>query len=105
MRPLDALGPDGVLINIGRGSVVDEAALIRVLDRGGLLAAGLDVLADEPRIPEGLRDRDNVVILPHVGGATVANRDRIGVLQARNILSWFAGRGPVTPVPETPVRG
>lgn len=54
---LEVLGPDGVLINIGRGSVVDEAALIRVLDRGGILAAGLDVLSDEPRIPEGLRQR------------------------------------------------
>ncbi len=98
---LDALGPDGVLINIGRGSVLDEAALLRVLERGGLGAAGLDVLADEPNIPKALTLRDDVVILPHIGGATHANRDRIGLLQARNILSWFAGEGPLTSVPES----
>ena len=102
---LDALGADGVLINIGRGSVVDQDALIRVLDRKGILAAGLDVLVDEPEIPDALRNRDDVVILPHIGGATDRNRDRIGALQASNVLSWFAGKGAVTPAPEFAPRG
>ncbi len=67
---LAALGPDGVLINVARGSVVDEPALVEALRSGTILAAGLDVFADEPRVPQPLLEMDNVVLLPHVGSAT-----------------------------------
>lgn len=99
---LRALGPDGVLINMARGSLVDEPALIAALASRTIRAAGLDVFADEPRVPEALRALDNVVLLPHVGSASVHTRDAMGKLVADNLVSWFAGKGPLTPVPETP---
>ncbi|HEX9604118.1 MAG TPA: 2-hydroxyacid dehydrogenase [Myxococcales bacterium] len=99
---LAALGPDGVLINVARGSVVDEPALVEALRSGTILAAGLDVFADEPRVPQPLLEMDNVVLLPHVGSATRHTRGLMGRLVVDNLLSWFAGRGPLTPVPETP---
>jgi lactate dehydrogenase-like 2-hydroxyacid dehydrogenase len=101
---LAALGPDGVLINVGRGSLVDEAALIAALDAGALLAAGLDVFEDEPHVPEALRRSDRVVLLPHIGSASVRTREAMGRLVADNLASWFRGDGPLTPVPETPWR-
>jgi lactate dehydrogenase-like 2-hydroxyacid dehydrogenase len=101
---LRALGPDGVLVNVARGSLVDEAALIAALTSGTIRAAGLDVFADEPRVPAGLVALDNVVLLPHVGSASTHTRDAMGKLVADNLVSWFAGRGPLTPVPETPWR-
>jgi lactate dehydrogenase-like 2-hydroxyacid dehydrogenase len=100
---LEALGPNGVLINVARGSLVDEPALIAALKNGTILAAGLDVFADEPRVPGELMSLPNTVLLPHVGSATHVTRDAMGQLVADNLISWFEGRGPLTPVPETPV--
>lgn len=102
-RPvLEALGPSGILINVARGSVVDEAALIRALGDGTIAAAGLDVFADEPDVPEALRRMDNVVLLPHVASATHFTRNAMGQLVVDNLLAWSQGRPPLTPVPETP---
>lgn len=102
---LDALGPRGVVINVARGSVIDEAALIDALKSGKILAAGLDVFAAEPNVPEQLRAMDNVVLLPHIGSASVVTRDAMNQLVVDNLKAWFAGQRPLTPVAETPVRG
>ena len=99
---LRALGPDGILINIGRGSVVDEMALIEALRTGVIRAAGLDVFADEPHVPAGLMALDNVVLLPHVGSGSVHTRNAMGQLVVDNLASWFRDGRPLTPVPETP---
>jgi lactate dehydrogenase-like 2-hydroxyacid dehydrogenase len=99
---LTALGPGGVLVNVARGSLVDEQALIHALASRSIHAAGLDVLVNEPHVPEELLAMDNVVLLPHVGSASIATRDAMGQLVADNLVSWFAGRGAITPVPETP---
>ena len=101
---LKALGPDGVLVNVGRGSVVDEQALIAALKAGTILTAGLDVFEDEPRVPPELIALDNVVLLPHVGSGSHHTRDAMGQLVVDNLVSWFAGKGPLTPVAETPWR-
>jgi lactate dehydrogenase-like 2-hydroxyacid dehydrogenase len=101
---LDALGPNGILINVARGTVVDEAALIKALRDKKILSAGLDVFAQEPKVPQELIDMENVVLLPHVGSASVATRRAMDTLVADNIISWFSGKGPLTPVPETPVK-
>ncbi len=101
---LEALGPQGILINVARGSLVDERALIEALKSGTIHSAGLDVFAEEPHVPEALTALDHVVLLPHVGSASVHTRQRMGSLMVENLLSWFAGKGPVTPVPETPWR-
>ncbi|MDE1569519.1 2-hydroxyacid dehydrogenase [Aquabacter sediminis] len=99
---LEALGPDGILINVARGTVVDEQALIAALKAGTIRAAGLDVFEDEPRVPAELIAMQNVVLLPHVGSSTHYTRTAMGQLVVDNILSWFAGKGPITPVAETP---
>lgn len=99
---LKALGSNGVLINVARGTVVDEGALIDALRDGTILAAGLDVFEDEPRVPQELIDMENVVLLPHVGSASVHTRKAMGQLVVDNLISWFSGKGPLTPVPETP---
>ncbi|WP_029032232.1 2-hydroxyacid dehydrogenase [Salinarimonas rosea] len=99
---LEALGTDGVLINVGRGSVVDEAALVAALEAGTILTAGLDVFEDEPNVPDALLARDDVVLLPHVGSASVHTREAMGRLVVDNLASWFEGAGPLTPVEETP---
>lgn len=100
---LAALGPQGVLINVARGSVVDEAALIEALQQGAILAAGLDVFEHEPHVPDALRAMDNVVLLPHLGSASDVTRRAMGALMVENLVSWFATGRPVTPVSETPV--
>ncbi len=97
-----ALGPRGILINIGRGSVVDEVALIAALKDGTIHAAGLDVYAHEPNVPAELMALENVVLLPHVGSASVYTRDAMGQLCVDNLTSWFTAGKPLTPVPETP---
>lgn len=100
---LDALGPDGILINVGRGSVVDERALIAALKDKRILSAGLDVFENEPHVPAELIAMDHVVLLPHVGSASVHTRNRMGQLVVDNIRSYFETGKPLTPVPETPV--
>ena len=99
---LRALGPDGVLINIARGSLVDEEALIGALSEGAILAAGLDVFASEPQVPEALMSMRNVVLLPHVGSGSRHAREAMGRLVVDNLVSWAAGAGPLTPIAETP---
>jgi lactate dehydrogenase-like 2-hydroxyacid dehydrogenase len=99
---LGALGPCGILINIGRGSSVDEAALIRALKTKTILAAGLDVFNDEPHVPKELLEMGNVVLLPHVGSASMETRDAMARLLVNNLLSWKNGKGALTPVKETP---
>jgi lactate dehydrogenase-like 2-hydroxyacid dehydrogenase len=99
---LEALGPNGVLVNIARGSLVDEAALIEALRSGKILAAGLDVFEHEPHVPEALIKLDNVVLTPHVGSATTPTRQAMANLVVENLFSWMDGKGPITPVPETP---
>lgn len=100
---LEALGPDGVLINIARGSIVDEDALIAALRDGVIRTAGLDVYADEPHVPQALIEMEHVVLLPHVGSASHATRDAMGRLVVDNLTAWADGRPPLTPVAETPV--
>ncbi len=95
---LAALGADGVLINVARGSVVDEAALVAALVDGTIGGAGLDVFEDEPNVPEALRAMANVVLLPHVGSASVHTRAAMGRLVVDNLVGWFDGDGAVTPV-------
>lgn len=99
---LRALGPDGILINIGRGSTVDEAALIEALTDGTILAAGLDVHPNEPEVSEALLALPNAVLLPHVASASVHTREAMGQLVVDNLKSWFETGKPITPVPETP---
>ena len=99
---LKALGPEGVLINIGRGTVVDEQALIAALKNKTIATAGLDVFEDEPRVPAELIAMDHVVLFPHVGSASVHTRNAMGQLVIDNLVDFFAGKGPRSPVPETP---
>ncbi len=100
---LAALGPEGIVVNVARGSLVDEPALIDALRSGAIHGAGLDVFATEPHVPEAFLGLDRVVLLPHVGSGSVRTREAMGRLVVDNLLSWFAGKGPLTPVPETPV--
>jgi len=97
---LEALGPDGILINVGRGTVVDEVALIDALQKKKVFSAGLDVFEDEPRVPAELIAMEHVVLLPHVGSASVHTRNAMGQLVVDNLVSWFGGKGAITPVPE-----
>ena len=99
---LKALGPDGILINMARGSVVDEAALIKALQDGTILSAGLDVYAREPEVRAELIAMDHVVLFPHLGSASVATREKMDQLVVDNLLAWAAGKPPLTPVAETP---
>jgi lactate dehydrogenase-like 2-hydroxyacid dehydrogenase len=101
---LDALGPDGILINMARGSVVDEVALIKALKEKRIMSAGLDVYAKEPDVPHELIAMENVVLFPHVGSASVYTREKMDQLIVDNILAWAAGKPPLTPVAETPWR-
>ena len=96
---IDALGANGYLVNIARGSVVDEEAVVDALTEGRLAGAGLDVFADEPQVPEALLTMDNVVVLPHVGSGTVQTRAAMESLTLRNLDSFLASGVLVTPVP------
>ncbi|UCI26351.1 2-hydroxyacid dehydrogenase [Mesorhizobium sp. B2-8-5] len=98
---LSALGSDGVLVNIGRGSTVDEAALAAALESGTIAAAGLDVFADEPNVPQALLDAPNTSLLPHVGSASDHTRRAMADLCVDNLVAWFTERRPLTSVPET----
>lgn len=95
---LEALGPDGVLINIARGTIVDEPALIEALQKKTILAAGLDVFANEPQVPDAMLALDNAVLLPHVGSASQVTRDAMSQLVVDNLLAWKEGRPLITPV-------
>jgi lactate dehydrogenase-like 2-hydroxyacid dehydrogenase len=101
---LEALGPRGILINMARGSVVDEEALIQALKDKTILSAGLDVYLREPEVPAELIAMDNVVLFPHLGSASVYTRTQMDQLVVDNLLAWAAGKPPLTPVPETPWR-
>ena len=102
---LAALGPDGVLINVARGSLVDEKALIEALRNKTILAAGLDVFENEPSVPQELIALENTVLLPHVGSASIRTRRAMAECVVSNLLAWADGKPPLTPVPETPWRG
>jgi lactate dehydrogenase-like 2-hydroxyacid dehydrogenase len=95
---IEALGPEGWLINVARGSVVDEPALIEALVGGRLGAAGLDVFASEPRVPDALLGLDNVVFQPHQGSASEETRAAMGRLVLDNLKAHFAGQPLLTPV-------
>jgi len=95
---LEALGPTGYLINVARGSVVDEPALIKALQEGKIAGAGLDVFESEPNVPEALLKMENVVVAPHVGSATHHTRNAMAQLVVDNLKAWREGRPPVTPV-------
>jgi len=95
---LEALGPDGVLVNIARGSVIDEEALVSALVGKRIAGAGLDVFAREPHVPEALLDLPNVALAPHVGSATVETREAMGQLMLANLDAFFSGKELPTPV-------
>ena len=97
-KVIAALGPEGRLVNIARGSVVDQPALIAALQSRQLAGAALDVYADEPRVPEALMKLDNVVLAPHIASATHATRRAMGDLMIDNLLAHFAGKPLLTPV-------
>lgn len=98
---LEALGPRGIVINMARGSVVDEAALIEALQKGTIFGAGLDVMYDEPKINPVLMTLPNTVLLPHVGSASQHTRDQMGQLVVDNLKAYAGRKPPLTPVPET----
>jgi len=102
---LGALGPRGILINVSRGSVVDEAALIGALEKHTILAAGLDVYRNEPKLDPAFLELDNVTLFPHVGSASVHTRDAMGQLVVDNLVAFVEGKPPKTPVAETPFKG
>jgi len=99
-KVLAALGPHGFLINVARGSVVDEGALIEALREGGIAGAGLDVFADEPRVPQALLDMPQVVLTPHMASATTQTRQAMADLAFANMQAGIEGRPLLTPVPE-----
>ena len=101
---LEALGPDGVLVNVARGAIVDEGALIEALQQRRILTAALDVFADEPRVPAELIAMEHVVLLPHVGSASRHTRDAMSRLVVDNLFAWADGNDVLTPVAETPWR-
>ncbi|MEL7272012.1 MAG: 2-hydroxyacid dehydrogenase [Pseudomonadota bacterium] len=97
---MDALGPEGTLINVARGTVVDEAEMVKALQEGRLGAAGLDVFEEEPKVPEELFPMENVVLTPHVASATWETRQAMSDLVVENLISYFEGGKVKTPVPE-----
>ena len=101
---MQALGPRGIIVNVARGSVIDEPALIQALKSGTILAAGLDVFAQEPMVPDELKAMQNVVLLPHVGSASVVTRNAMDQMVVDNLKLWFGGKPVLTPIPETPVK-
>jgi len=95
---LKALGSDGVLINVARGALVDEVALVKALQSGALGGAGLDVFENEPNVPAELYDMPNVVLTPHIGSATHQTRKAMADLVLANLSAHFSGKQPITPV-------
>jgi lactate dehydrogenase-like 2-hydroxyacid dehydrogenase len=101
---LKALGPNGIVVNVGRGTIIDEPALISALRDKSILAAGLDVTANEPNVAPELLTLDNAFILPHLAGASTDSWKNMADMLNDNLKSWFAGKGPINPVAETPYR-
>ncbi len=99
---LKALGPRGILINMARGSVVDEPALIEALKNKTIYSAGLDVFAKEPQVPKELMEMEHIVLFPHLGSSTEVTRAAMDQMVVDNILAWAEGKKPLSPVPETP---
>ena len=97
---LRALGHKGILVNVARGSVVDEAALIDALEQGVIAGAGLDVFENEPHVPERLLALSKVVLTPHIGSATGQTRQAMADLAVANLAAHFAGQPLLSPVPE-----
>lgn len=97
---LKALGAQGYVVNVARGSVIDQAALIDALENGVIAGAGLDVFENEPEVPEVLRQMDNVVLTPHIGSATGQTRRAMGDLAFGNLRAHFDGAPLLSPVPE-----
>lgn len=97
-RVLEALGPDGILINVARGSIVDEEALVALLQEGKLGGAGLDVFAREPNVPDELKAMPNVVLQPHHSSGTIETRSAMGNLVMENLIAHFAGQPLLTPL-------
>lgn len=95
---LGAMKPTGYLVNISRGDVVDEAALIRTLERGRIAGAGLDVYEFEPKVPEALMRMENVVLLPHIGTSALEVREAMGMMAVENVTAFLAGRPVPNPV-------
>lgn len=98
---MEALGPEGTLINVSRGSVIDEAAMVAALQSGKLGYAALDVFEEEPNIPDALKTMSNVILLPHVGSATHETRAAMGALVVDNLISHLDTGIVLTSVPET----
>ena len=94
---LKALGPNGVLINMARGSVVDEPALIKALKDRTILSAGLDVFVNEPQVPQELIEMDHIVLFPHLGSASAATRKAMDQLVVDNLKAWFSGKASANP--------
>ena len=99
---LKALGPAGIVVNMARGSVIDEPALIEALKNRTIYSAGLDVFVNEPHVPKELLEMGHIVLFPHLGSASEATREAMDQLVVDNILAWAAGKPPLTPVSETP---
>ena len=99
---LKALGSNGIVINMARGSVIDEPALIEALKNRTIYSAGLDVFAKQPQVPKELMEMEHVVLFPHLGSASEATRAAMDQLVVDNILAWGSGKPPLTPVSETP---
>jgi lactate dehydrogenase-like 2-hydroxyacid dehydrogenase len=97
-KVLDALGPQGYLVNVARGSVVDEPALLRYLQEKKIAGAGLDVYEHEPKVPAEFYALDNCVLFPHVASATAETRKAMGDLQVENLHLHFAGKPVKTPI-------
>ena len=97
---LRALGPQGTLVNVSRGSVIDEKALVSALERGELGAAGLDVFADEPRVPKALLKMEQTVLTPHIGSATLETRQAMSDCMVENLVRFFRRGRPLYAVPE-----
>jgi lactate dehydrogenase-like 2-hydroxyacid dehydrogenase len=95
---LEALGPDGMLVNVARGSLVDQEALVELLASGGLGGAALDVFDKEPNVPDALLGLDNVVLSPHQGGRSVESREAVGEIVVRNLVAHFSGKPLFSPV-------
>jgi len=97
---LKALGAEGFLVNVARGSVVDEAALVNALEQGIIAGAGLDVFEKEPHVPLALQQHPHVICTPHIGSATVQTRAAMGNLTVDNLMQYFSDGRVLTPVPE-----